>query len=341
MRNTSFTITVPTLFSPLSAFRAESRLYIITLRFNLHETLQYFKLSRMLIVLLLFFPLFSISASGNDEMKNTSFVIRVDDNLLTARVKDISLEKVLTEVADQMSMKIIYLVPGEEPVVADFSRLPVEKGLRQLLRDYNYAFARDSKDAENGKPHIRKVFILSRKSNPIVLPAKFTLGFTPRFAGETSLEILRNALKDKDPYIREDAVDAIRALKDEGNIELLKGVLLTDRNEYVRESAAGALGFTRSEKAINPLKEALKDESVDVRISVADALGLINSDDAVEPLMVALKDEDREVRESAINSLAWVGGERANMAYEKALAGEEERQRVEGKETTEKFKNKY
>ena len=95
MRNTGFTITVPPLFSPLSAFSAESRSYIITLRFNLHETLQYFKLSRMLIVLLLFFPLSSISASGNDEMDNTSFVIRVDDNLLTAKVKEIPLQKSL------------------------------------------------------------------------------------------------------------------------------------------------------------------------------------------------------------------------------------------------------
>ncbi len=34
------------------------------------------------------------------------------------------------------------------------------------------------------------------------------------------------------------------------NIELLKGVLLTDEDEYVKESAAAALGFTRSEKAI-------------------------------------------------------------------------------------------
>ncbi len=337
MRKITFTITVPHLFSSVSAFSAESRSYIITSRFNLHETLQYFKLSRVLIVLLLFFPIFSISASGNDEMDNTSLAIRVDDNLLTAKVREMPLKKVLTEVADQMSMRFIYFVPGEVPVVADFSRLPVEKGLKQLLRDYNYALAYDPEDAENGKPHIRKVFILSRKSNPTVLPAKFT----PRFAGETSLEILRKALENEDSFIREDAVDAIGALKDEGNIELLKGVLLTDEDEYVRKSAADALGFIRSEKAFSSLKVALKDESVDVRISVVDALALIESDEAIELLMVALQDEDKEVRESTIDALAWIGGERANKAYEKALAEEEERRRVEDKEITEKFKNEY
>ncbi len=89
------------------------------------------------------------------------------------------------------------------------------------------------------------------------------------------------------------------------------------------------------------MKEALKDESVDVRISVADALGLIESNGVMEPLMMALKDEDREVRKSAIDALAWIGGDRANMAYEKALAEEEKKRGVEDKEITGMFKNKY
>ncbi len=38
MRNTSFAITVPHLFSPISAYSAGSRSYIITLRFKVHET---------------------------------------------------------------------------------------------------------------------------------------------------------------------------------------------------------------------------------------------------------------------------------------------------------------
>ncbi len=38
MRNTSFTITVPHLFSPISTFSAENNSYIV--RFNVHETFQ-------------------------------------------------------------------------------------------------------------------------------------------------------------------------------------------------------------------------------------------------------------------------------------------------------------
>ncbi len=40
MENTSLAIIVPHLFSPISAFNAESKSYIISLRFNVHETLQ-------------------------------------------------------------------------------------------------------------------------------------------------------------------------------------------------------------------------------------------------------------------------------------------------------------
>ena len=40
MKNSKFAITVPYLFSSISAFSAESRLYIISLRFNVHATLQ-------------------------------------------------------------------------------------------------------------------------------------------------------------------------------------------------------------------------------------------------------------------------------------------------------------
>ena len=40
MKNTSLVITVPHLSSPISAFSAESKSHIISLRFKVHETFQ-------------------------------------------------------------------------------------------------------------------------------------------------------------------------------------------------------------------------------------------------------------------------------------------------------------
>jgi hypothetical protein len=53
MRNTNFTITVPHLFSHISAFSAESNSYIIIFCFNIDQTLQ-INQSSFLIWIILF-----------------------------------------------------------------------------------------------------------------------------------------------------------------------------------------------------------------------------------------------------------------------------------------------
>ncbi|GJQ57340.1 MAG: HEAT repeat domain-containing protein [Candidatus Scalindua sp. AMX11] len=278
-------------------------------------------ISQMSVALLLLCSIFSISALGNYETDDASFVIRVEDNLLTAKVKEIPLRKVLKEVENLLAIKATYLFSGNALIVAEFSGLPIEKGLRRLLQDYNLAFEYDPEGSKSGAPFIRKVFILSRKASTADLAKESPL--QPQFPRGTSLEDLRRSVKDKDPEIREYAVEEIGKLNDEDAIELLKGVLLTDENEYVRLCAVDALGSMKSSEAINTLKEALKDESVDVRVNVADVLGVMRSEDAIEPLVVALKDEDEDVRERAMDALGMIGGDRATKAREKALAEEE------------------
>ncbi len=52
----------------------------------------------------------------------------------------------------------------------------------------------------------------------------------------------------------------------------------------------------KSEKAVDPLIEALKDEDSDVRRSAAEALGAMKSEKAVDPLIEALKDKTWTIR---------------------------------------------
>ncbi len=81
------------------------------------------------IFLIIFIPLYCIGVSGNEDAVDSPFVIQVDDTFSTANLKNIPLKKVLTEVAKQTSTKIASLVSTEEFLMADFSRLPIEKGL--------------------------------------------------------------------------------------------------------------------------------------------------------------------------------------------------------------------
>ncbi len=275
----------------------------------------------MYIILLLFIPLFSRGVSGNSKTNDSSFVIQVTDDLLTVKVEDILLKKVLMEIANQIPIKIVSFVPREEIIMVNFSRLPIEKGLKRLLRGFNYAFIYDPEEDKSNWSGIRKVIILSRKEES---QNKMWESESITFTGETSLETLRKALNNKDPFIREDAVDALGALKDESSIELLTEVLLNDKDEDVRISAADSLGVIGSEVALDSLKEALKDEAVDVRISAAEALGNIGSGIAIDSLKEAMQDKDEEVRESAVEALGFIGGDRAIQALKAALSDENE-----------------
>ncbi len=111
------------------------------------------------IILFLFIPVFS--ASGNIKTVDTSSVIQVKGNLLTVKVKDILLTKVLMEIAKQKHIKFDFYASAEDTIITNFSRLPIEKGLAKLLRNYSYAFTYGSEKSKGGEHEIRKVVILS------------------------------------------------------------------------------------------------------------------------------------------------------------------------------------
>ncbi len=293
---------------------------------------------RIYIILFLFIPVFSTGALGNNKTVDSSSVIQVRDNLLTVKVRDISLKKVLREIANPTPMKIVFFAPAEELIVAAFSRLPMEKGLKRLLRDYNYTITYDSEKSKVMKHEsIKKVIILSNEGKSQKRKAESMMVFTeepsleslredpydedldipeedmldpleeaePMIVSteESSLESLSKDLYDEDPDTREDAVYSLEELEDVRSIDLLIEVLLNDEDEGVRMSASVALGSIGSEIAIDSLREALQDEDAVVRESAVEALGLIGGVRAIEALEVALSDEDEDVKELATEEL--------------------------------------
>ncbi len=98
---------------------------------------------------------------------------------------------------------------------------------------------------------------------------------------------------------------------------------LKDEDLEVRCKAARALGNIKSDTAVQPLINALKDEDSYVRRSVAEALGNIKSDTAVQPLINALKDEDYYVRRSATEALGNIKSDTAVQPLINALKDED------------------
>jgi HEAT repeat protein/protein-S-isoprenylcysteine O-methyltransferase Ste14 len=86
---------------------------------------------------------------------------------------------------------------------------------------------------------------------------------------------------------------------------------------YTRASCAGALGDNKLAKGIEPLREALRDESKQVRRAAVLALMEFRSEGTTEALQGALADEDFEVRTYAEEGLKKIGATDSVSAIEK------------------------
>jgi hypothetical protein len=265
------------------------------------------------IFLFLSIPIKSLSTSGDPQADGLPFVVRAKENRLTVKAKDIPLERVLWEIANQTLIEIVLYGPAGELVSADFSDLPLEKGLKRLTHNCNHVLIYKPGRANSANLEIKAMLIFSKERKRPGEPLESTV-ITPQERasqelGEASFDSLSKALQHKDAEVRENAVDRLAELKDERATVLLSEVLLSDRDSDIRESAAEALGDLGGPKAIESLIRALKDKDAGVRESAVESLATLGGDDAVRPLMDALTDADEDVREAAALALKKLTGE--------------------------------
>ncbi|MFL6213900.1 MAG: HEAT repeat domain-containing protein [Blastocatellia bacterium] len=148
--------------------------------------------------------------------------------------------------------------------------------------------------------------------------ALFTL---TQISGPRATEVILSALKDSNPEVREKAAWALGLRRGEGHVDALIAAL-RDSNAGVREHAAWALGLRGDARSVDPLAAALRDESTEVREKAAWALGLKGNRNAVEPLIAALKDQSADVRATAAWALGLRGDARAIPALNAAMKDE-------------------
>ncbi|MBW1861075.1 MAG: HEAT repeat domain-containing protein [Deltaproteobacteria bacterium] len=168
--------------------------------------------------------------------KGSSFVVRVKDGLLTVKVRNIPLKRVLEEIAGQTKIKLVFNGPSNAMISSDFSGFPLEKGLRRLIRGMNYACIYGSEETKRGRSEIREIIIYSEAEErpfravrpPMITPKRQA----PEKPEETPPESLFDALRDEDPEIRKGAVARLSRFK-------------KDEDEEVRKAAAEALKVLR------------------------------------------------------------------------------------------------
>jgi HEAT repeat protein len=236
----------------------------------------------------------------------------------------------------------------DETVTTELRGLPIDEGVRRLLRNTNSVFiysARPSSasmtlDEVHVYPivHIgtrgmatsttpgtaeatdaRAFELLAADSRARRKAAAQALG---RTADATAIALLGQALSQEDgPSVREEIVKALGRTRSETAVGPLSAALRSDADPHVREAAAAALGKTWSELAVEPLAAALLgDPRASVREASARALGTTWAEAAVKPLARALLDDPRwYVRERAVYALGRIGSPGAAASLATAL----------------------
>ncbi len=189
------------------------------------------------------------------------------------------------------------------------------KGLIKLLKSKEIMVKRQATKAlaniADEKALESLILSLKDKDNEVKQNAALALGkIGNRRAGEPLIQ----ALNDKSWYVLEKVIEALGNLREEMAVEHLIKALGYALHEFgsdpysiTRRNAAEALGKIGDVKAVTPLIQALKDDSLEVRKQAKKALVMIGKP-AIEPLCLGLKDEVSIIRlavAEVLDQLEW------------------------------------
>ncbi len=256
------------------------------------------KIAKLLLCLLV--VLSPAPADPDDKTDKGSFsVVKVREGLLTVKVRNIPLKRVLEEIAGQTEIKLVFNGQTEAMISADIADIPLEKGLRRLIRDMNYAFIYGPKETKSGRSEIREIIIYTEADGspfkairppPIRPPPAMR---PPERPEEAPPESLFDALRDGSPEVREEAVHRHSKFgKDKRVVKHLTETLLF----YDEKVKAG------EEKTPGDPRER------SVKMSIVKTLREIGGEGVIRTLKRALKDEDEDVRKAAAESLEILRG---------------------------------
>ena len=116
---------------------------------------------REILFIAMIFLLSLSPALGQDQ--DLELLVEYNRGLLTLSVENVSLKHVLTAVAEQTGISVWYLRDSGKPITTDFNDLPLQQGLRRILRGMNYAliYSPSTETKREGVPS--GVFVLSKQ----------------------------------------------------------------------------------------------------------------------------------------------------------------------------------
>ena len=263
-------------------------------------------------------------------------LIEITNGLVSAKLEDAPLAKVLELIAQKTGARIVLHGPADEKVTVEFENQLFEEGLRRIFQGRNAAYFYGLKSVGMGNaaavmPSEIRVFGLevdpSDQTTVFVSPEPGTgnqdaqAQAVAEVRSPALLDLVKRQVEADDSEASREAAQARGDSFDPAPFSALVDTLLVDADASVRAAAADALGRTWDDRAVEPLAQSvLEDSSAAVREAAARALGLTWSEDAVDSLMMALtSDPAATVREQAAWALGQTAGEEALPALIQAL----------------------
>jgi HEAT repeat protein len=128
----------------------------------------------------------------------------------------------------------------------------------------------------------------------LVRPATIVRGQTPPSdTAQRCREMLEQALQDKNPDVRKDAVEALSLMPANDRSFKSLTTMLDDDDVLVRVAAATSLGDLKSKMAVPPLKKALDDPVPEVDLAAARALYRLHDPAAMQFLVAVVNGESK------------------------------------------------
>jgi hypothetical protein len=227
-----------------------------------------------------------VSARG-EQQGDPSLLISPDQETLSAKLNGEPLLGVLSEIGDQTGIEINVVEEMKgHPIWADFKGLPLEEGIRRLLRGQSYTITH-SQDTASGR-HITGINVLEQASSPG--------GSTPNFPSpKPQTPETEDAIAQK--------IDNLWQIVDNEPAQAKESLkkAMRDRNLEIRETALEVMANMDQPFISELLGEmALRDSDPQIRLEALNLLADHGQDEILrDTLMKSAEDPDQDVRETA------------------------------------------
>lgn len=228
-----------------------------------------------------------------------TWTLRVDGSRLSVDAHNAPLGGVLSELASRASFSVFLKEQvAQEPVVAQFSNLPLEEGLRRLLQGKEYAIIHGgavSSGRREGRRAIREVLVFSgRRATATEADAWIDYSQAP---APSITQLTQRAFQARTPVERARALEELRGVARDEDFTSILGRALGDEDAGVRGLALELLEETLSPIPEGPVAQVVRhDASPELRAKALSLVAYRMEDRGVDLIRQALQDPDSRVQ---------------------------------------------